>query len=158
MAAIVLAIVSTTAVLPFLAGLQQINEAARLHQATALGHAIMEEVLARSFYEPGEREPSPGPEDGEDSRAVYDNIDDFAGFSEEVTGLHDYLGETILDPAAEGFWREVSVDYVRCDGSGSLPDLGQQALDEDSLIHIQVRVYQREALLVTLDRIVSRED
>lgn len=151
-AASILAIVSATAALPFAAGLQQTNEAARLEQAVALGQAMMEEILARPFFDPSDPNASLGPELGETSRMDFNNIDDFHGFAETAETLSTFEEADIKDASADGFWRTVTVEYV------SFPGLGQAADDVNGLVHVQVRVYHKSALMVTLDRLVSREN
>ena len=150
LASTILAIVASAAVLPLAAGGQQVNAAAELEQATALGEAMMEEVLARPFFEPGQTAPTPGPDPGEGHRRQYKSIDDFSGFSESAGGLTDFLKTGISDTSVAGFWRTVSVQYV------TFPD--QDPSDVNSFMHVQVKVYHESVLLVTLDRIVSRED
>ncbi|MBN2560690.1 MAG: type II secretion system protein [Phycisphaerae bacterium] len=152
LASTILAIVAATATLPFTAGVQQVNEAAKLEQAVALGQAMMEEILARPFFEPDERIASPGPGPDETSRELFNNIDDFDGYAESVGDLRNFENAVITDPSSDGFWRDVSVDYV------SFPGLGQAGDDVNSFVHIRVRVYHNNALLVTLDRVASRED
>lgn len=150
LASTVLAIVSATASLPFAAGVQQANEAAKLEQAVALGEGMMEEILARPFSDPQDPAASPGPEADETSRDEFDNIDDFHGYSESSGNLRNFKNAAILDASAEGFWRTVTVEYV------TFPD--QDPSDVDSLVHIQVLVYHDSALLVTLDRLACREN
>ncbi|HVP11574.1 MAG TPA: prepilin-type N-terminal cleavage/methylation domain-containing protein, partial [Phycisphaerae bacterium] len=146
----VLAIVSASAALPFAAGIQQTNEAAKLEEAVALGQAMMEEILARPFFQPGNRVASPGPGTGETSRPLFDNIDAFDSYAESDHVAKNYQNVAITDASAAGFWRQVSVQYI------TLPTLSQAATDVNSLVHIQVQVYYNDALLVTLDRIAGR--
>lgn len=149
-AATVLSIVATSALLPFTAGASQALAAIRLQKATAYGQAMMEEVLARPFYGPDGSANAPGPDGAfEDRRDRYDDVDDFSGFTEQVTGMRDYLNQPISDPDATGLWRDVTVTYV------SFP--GQQALDTNSFVLVRVRVWDGNALLVTFHRLVARE-
>lgn len=150
MATTVLAIVAATAALPFAAGVQNAQAAAELEQAVELGEALMEEVLARPFFEVDIKQASPGPGAGEGSRELFNNIDDFHGYAEVAGDLRNFDNLPITDPALDGFHRSVSVQYV------AFP--GQAADDVNSFVHIQVQVYRDGALLVTLDRIASRED
>lgn len=151
LATTVLAIVAASAAFPFAAGVQQTNEAAKLEQAAALGQAMMEEIMARSFFEPNEPVASPGPGAGEDSRPLFNNIDDFHGYVEAGQTLRDFQDNTNSDPTLAGFWRQVSVQYV------TMPALNQAAYDVNSFVRIQVSVYHGSTLLVTLSRIASRE-
>ncbi len=151
LATTVLAIVAASAAFPFAAGVQQTNEAAKLAQAAALGQAMMEEILARSFFEPNEPVASPGPGPGEGSRPLFNNIDDFDGYVETSQTLRDFQGTATTDPTLAGFWRQVSVQYV------AMPALNQAVYDVNSFVRIRVDVYYGSTLLVTLSRIASRE-
>lgn len=150
LASTILAIIATTATLPFSAGTQNAKEAQKLERAVELAEAMMEEILARPFFAPGQSVPTPGPDSGETVRIQYDSIDDFDGYSENDQVLRNYKGGAITDPDVQGFWRLVSVAYV------SYPD--QQPGDVNSIIHIRVKVFYKTALQVTLDRVVTRED
>ncbi len=149
LAATVLAIVTASTALPFAAGVQQANQAARLDAAAALGQALMEEILGRPFYPPGTRAPSPGPETGE-TRDIYNSIDDFDGYSEQTIGLRNYLNQPITDTTLSGFWRDASVTYVSF--------TGQATGDTNSFARITVRVWDGNANLVTLVRLAARDD
>jgi len=150
MATAVLAIVAAAAALPFAAGTQQIQEAAELEHAVALGEALMEEILARPFYQYDERTASPGPETGENSRELYNNVDDFDGFDESTDVLRNFETTAITDVTAAGFLRKASVSYVRL--------ANQPADDRLAFVHVEVRVYHDGDLVVKLNRLVGRED
>lgn len=150
LASTLLAIVAASATLPFSAGAQNTAEAQKMEQAVELGTSMMEEVLARSFFEPGQSSPTPGPEAGEDVRLQYDSIDDFAGYSESDKVIRNFKNAPVTDSSMTGFWRDVAVTYV------SFPN--QQPGDTNSIAHVRVRVYHENVLMVTLDRLVSRED
>ncbi len=152
LAATVLAIVGATAMWPFIAGVQQAAEAARLEQAVALGQALMEEILARPFTDPNDKTNVLGPEPGETSRDQFDNIDDFHGLDELTDGLQNFLGNTITASSLVGFRRTATVQYV------SFAGLGQQATDTNSFVRIEVRVSENGVPLVRLCRIATREN
>lgn len=152
LSAVILAIVSASASLPFAAGLHQTNEAAKLETATILGQAMMEEIMARPFFEEDERVAAPGPGAGETSRILYNNIDDFDGLAEASGDLHDFMDLSVDDDWLDGYWREVTVQYVTLSG------LGQKTDDVNSFVHITVTVYYETLPLVRLDRLASRED
>ncbi len=149
-AATILTIVTASAALPFAAGVQQANEAARLENACALGQALMEEILAHPFFEPGDRTASPGPGAGETSRPLFNNIDDYHGYSESATGPRDYKNQPITDPAYTNMYRSVTAAYI------TFP--GQAASDTNSFVRVTVLVKDGNAVLVTLVRVVARED
>ena len=149
MAATVLTIVTASSALPFAAGVQQANCAARLEQTTAYGQALMEEILARPFFAPGSTA-SPGPDSGETSKNLFDSLDDFDGYNEVSTGMRDYQNQPINDSTATGIYRDASVQYISF--------TGQAVSDTNSFVRIIVRVWDGNANLVTLTRIASRED
>ncbi|HWL93196.1 MAG TPA: type II secretion system protein [Phycisphaerae bacterium] len=151
LAATILAIVAATATLPFAAGAQNSAEAQKLEQAVELGQAMMEEVLARPFFEPTQTTPSLGPDSGETSRTLYKSIDDFHGYSEASDKVvRSYKAEKVDDKAMTDYWRSVTVEYVTFSN--------MQPGDTNSLARVTVKVYRDTALLVTLSRLVSRED
>lgn len=159
LAATILSIVSAAAVLPFCAGTQQINEAARMQYAVALGEAMMEEVLARSFEDentqvvayvgmgPGiiqlPAEPAPT------GRTAFDSMLQFNGFTESAGNLKSYDEQVISDDEFQGYWRKVSVEYV------TFP--GQAVNDANRIIRIKVEVYRDTTLMMTLTRLATKE-
>lgn len=150
LATTVLAIVSASAALPFVAGVHQANEASRLEQAVALGQAMMEEILTRPVLDPTGRGATPGPESGETARNLFDNIDDFHGYTEQTVGLRDYMNQPITNATLSGFWRDATVQYVTF--------TNQQTADTNAYAKIVVRVWDGTANMVTLTRIAARED
>ena len=75
-----------------------------LARATQLAHSLLEEVLSQRFDEllepSGGNWSAVGPDPGESDRSRYDDVDDFDGFSEAMTG------------GLAGFTRSVEVVYV----------------------------------------------
>jgi len=150
LAATILAVVAASATLPFISGTQQMQASARLEQATALGQALMEEILARPFFEPAERLAAPGPGPGETTRNLFNNIDDFHGLTESAGNVRNYQNTLVTDAGTSGLWRTASVQYV------TFP--GQDAADVNSFVHIHVTVFDGTDPIVALDRIAARED
>ncbi len=72
------------------AGTQQSVAVADIRLATELAEAMMEEILALPWDDPGGAS-APGPEAGE-TRASFDNVDDFAGYSEAAGAVVDATG------------------------------------------------------------------
>jgi Tfp pilus assembly protein PilV len=146
LASTILAVVGATATLPFVAGTQNVQESAKVEQAVALGQALMEEILARPFFDGADRTPSPGPEADEANRFAYRNVDDFHGYSESDRVLRTFSNAAVNDESLNGFWRTASVQYISI--SGSSP----------AFVRITVNVHFHDTLLVTLTRIAARED
>jgi len=150
LASTILAITAAAAALPFAAGTQNAQAALELEQAVELGDALMDEILARPFLAPADPTVALGPDAGETFRKYYNAIDDFHGLTEQGDVLRNYKEVALADASLDGFWRDVAIEYV------SFPE--QQAGDVNSFVHVQVRVHRGNKLLVTLDRLVSRED
>lgn len=150
LSAMILAIVSASATLPFIAGTQQVQSSARIEQATAFGEALMEEILARPFLAPGDPTTTPGPEANDTSRDQFKNMDDFDGLTESSGAMRNYQNAAIDNPDASGLRRTAKVEYVAF--------AGQASDDVNAFVHIQVKVYDGNDPVVTLDRIASREN
>lgn len=155
LASTILAIVAASVSLPFVAVAQQMNASAEIDTAVRLGEELMEEILARPFYAPGETEPLPGPEASEKARRYYNAVDDFKNYTEyKGSGVkrhvEDYSGAVITGGDLDGFWRQVNVVYVR---------MPEQAADSSdySFMRIRVRVHRDDRLLHNLIRIKGRE-
>lgn len=91
LATILLATTVTVVVGAVLAGHQQTCEAGDTRRAVALVEAMMEEILALPYDDP-DGASAPGPEAGESSRAAFDNIDDYHGYSEAAGAVADAAG------------------------------------------------------------------
>lgn len=127
------------------AGQMQATESLRGARATALAEALLEEVLSKSFSEPGGGSTF-GLEAGESTRAHYDDMDDYAGFTEAAGSLTDVSG--MAYPA----------EYQRCTRmvtctleSKSLTGIGSATPG----LTITVTVSESGAPLVTLARFVA---
>ena len=73
------------------AGHQLTYDAMREARAQALAEALIDEVISLPYDDP-EGETVMGPDTGETSRSLYDNIDDFNGYLEEAGALADADG------------------------------------------------------------------
>lgn len=154
-ASTILAIVAASVSLPFVAVTQQMIGAREVEIAVDLGEELMEEILARPFYAPGETAPTPGPEADEKQRKYFDSVDDFSDYTEykgtkATQHLEDYRGVAVTDDDMNGYWRKVRIEYVR---------MADQATDDSdySFVRITVGVYRDRRLLFTLVRIKTRE-
>ncbi len=92
--------------LAVVAGQAQAVEAMRRARAGTLAESLMEEILALPYNDPAGAS-AMGPEAGETSRALYDNIDDYHGFSEPAGALADRAG-TAYGTEYQRFSRQVS--------------------------------------------------
>jgi MSHA pilin protein MshD len=146
-AATILAITVTAVTLPFTAGAQNEQDSARLTLAVAYAQELMEEILSRPFDDPGGGM-TPGPEAGETSRDLYDNIDDYHGYSEADGQIKDMYGLAATDRLAAGLSRSVAAEYVYV--------AGQDTSGSPTFIRVTVTVRYRGRPLVTLQRMVYR--
>jgi type II secretory pathway pseudopilin PulG len=151
LAATILAIISASASLPFSAGVHQANEAAKLRRAATYAQQMMEEIMARPYYEPG-LPINLSPEADDTDRTKFDDVGEFHGFNEKSTGLRNYRNEDINDPDAPGWWRDVQVTFV------VFPM--QQGGDTNGFQRVRVRVFDGNTTtpLLTIYRLASLEE
>lgn len=149
LAAMVMAIVASTAMLPFAAGMQNIQEANKLERAVSLGQALMEEILARPFDEVASTVTRTAPAVGDKNRSNYSTIKQFNGYSESDKEARDFKGNVIASSWVDNYWRVASVTGV------TYPE--QNSTDTGNLVRVEVLVYYGDALLVRLGRLVARE-
>ncbi len=149
LAATILATVAAAAALPFSAGLRQVQQAARIEQAAWLGAALMDEILAHPFDDPDQPGVyNLGPDAGESDRASFDNIDDYHGYSEALTGARSASGSPLTATGAAGLYRTVTIQHL---------DLPGQAVTPTKLfIEIVVSVWDGTTNLVSFRRYVTR--
>ncbi len=149
LAAMIMAIVASTAMLPFAAGMQHIQEANKLERAISLGQGLMEEILARPFDEVASTVTRTAPAAGDKDRSNYSTIKQFNGYSESDKEARDFKGNVIASSWVDGYWRMATVTGV------TYPE--QNATDTGNLVRVEVQVYLNDALMVALDRLVARE-
>ncbi len=76
--------------------------------AGALADQLMQEILALPFEEPGGSGGALGPDAGETGRALFDDVDDYDGFSEATIALRDGTARSGLT----GWSRSVRVERL----------------------------------------------
>ncbi len=80
-------------------------------RAVSLLEATMAEVMSKAYFDPDDAGlVAPGPDTGETSRSLYDNHDDYHGFSEATGALTDHAGNAYPSEYAR-FTRTVSTSY-----------------------------------------------
>lgn len=149
LASMILAIVASSAMLPFAAGMQNILEAGKLERAVSLGQGLMEEILARPFDEVASTVTRTAPVTGDKNRANYSTIKQFNGYSESDKEARDFKGNAIASNWVDGYWRTATVTGV------TYPE--QNPADVGNLVRVDVFVYLDDALMVKLSRLVARE-
>ena len=145
MASTILAMAIFGILVPFSTGAQNQQTDARYTMAVNLAQELLEEILSKPFYDP-QGPSAPGPEAGETSRSLFDNIDDYDGYSEPDGGIVDHDGHAITDPIAKGLTRQASCAYVYVTGQ----DHGAGA----TFIRITVTVSYKGMAVVSLKRLV----
>ena len=149
LAAMVMAIVASSAMLPFAAGMQNIQEANKLERAVSLGQALMEEILARPFDAVASTVTRTAPVTGDKNRSNYSTIKQFNGYSESDKEARNYKGDVISSTWVDNYWRVATVTGV------TYPE--QNATDTGNLVRVEVFVYYNDQLMVRLVRLVARE-
>lgn len=146
LASVVLAttIMALTAPFSTAARNDQIN--ARRTLAVSLAQELMEEILAQRFTEadPG-LERNLGPDIGETARYLFDNIDDYDGYSDAVGSIADIEGQVIDTPQADGLSRHVTTSYAYV--------AGQDTSRQPTFVRIVVEVRYQGQAIVTLKRL-----
>lgn len=79
-------------------------------RASALADALMEEIASEPYEDPNGAT-TPGPDAGETSRSLFNNIDDFHGYSEKAGALADASGKT-YPSEYQRFARSVTCVYT----------------------------------------------
>lgn len=143
-ASVILVMAVTAITLPFTAGMQHQSDDSRRTLAVNLAQELMEEILAKPFYDPGGNN-TVGPEYGE-TRFTFDNIDDYDGYTETAGHIIGADGQTVTDPAAAGLSRTVTAKYVYV--------AGQNQSEQPTFIRVCVEVDYKGQTLATLSRLV----
>lgn len=91
------------------AGQMQTYEALHQLRGMSLAEALVEEVQALPYDDP-ESAPDAGPDAGETGRDLFDNADDFDGFSETAGNVVDADGASYGD-AFDSFGRAATASY-----------------------------------------------
>lgn len=107
MASIILAFSAIAVSQAILAGHQQTDAALHHRRAMDLTDALMEEILRLPYDDP-DGASNPGPEAGESNRTLFDNIDDYHGFS-QAAGSVDDLGGSAYPAPYQVFGRSATV-------------------------------------------------
>ena len=143
----ILALAAAALAVPLLAGAKQRAHIAEKARAQFLAQQLMEEILSLPFDDP-DGQSSPGPEPGETSRSLFDNIDDYHGLQEPAGQMYGPDQTPITDPHLAEFSRQVSVQYVHL---GS-----QQSSDPYTFARVTVIVRRNGKAMARLVRIVSK--
>jgi prepilin-type N-terminal cleavage/methylation domain-containing protein len=99
-------------------GAQNVARADHASRGARLGRDLMEEIRSKAYDDPNQT-PLFGPESGETTRAAFDDLDDYNGWTESAGSLQTAAGET-YDADDQRFSRSVTVTDV----SQSVSDLG----------------------------------
>jgi len=147
LATVVLAIAAAGVLLPFTGGAKVRTEGIRRTLAANLASDLMEEIINKPFNDP-DGVFHPGPDDGE---TVFDNIDDYDGYSEAEGQIKDAAGEIITDSNYTKFSRTATCEYV------TVPQQPLQSEPENCnfiLVTVQVKYNGRE--IVNIKRLISK--
>jgi len=145
LAAVILATSITAVTMPMT--IVTVNDADESRQAlaTSLVHELMEEILARPFYDP-QGTSGPGPEVGETHRGLFDNVDDYHGYTEAPGEITTMDGVVVDGVPATGLSRQVLATYVYVSG--------QDTGDSPTFIRVSVTVKHGSRVLVSVTRLV----
>lgn len=146
-ASAMLAFIASAIMVPFAAGIQNDRFCGVHTEAIALGQDLMEDILALPFYDPDTPENlTPGPDGGEFTRATFDNVDDYDGYSESDGVITLALTGIEPDDVTDGLWREVTATYIH------LP--GQDAGNPANACRVTVTVYYNSEEVTSMTRLI----
>jgi len=91
LAAVLLALAVVGVSQAVVAGQMQAYAALHRRRGVELAEALLDEVLRLPYSDP-DGASSPGPESGETSRASFDNLDDYHGFSQAAGSITEFSG------------------------------------------------------------------
>jgi len=151
LASTLLAMGASAVLLPFNVGAQSELEDARRTLALYLGREMMEEVISKPFDDP-DGLGGMGPDGGETSRALFDNIDDFDGYKDGYSEVIDRIvginSQTIDGVALEGLHRKVTIKYLHVSGQ----DVG----DDPNFVSVEVEMEYKGNSILELRRLVHK--
>jgi len=151
LASTMLAMGASAVLLPFSVGAQNEQEDARRTLALYLGRELVEEIISKPFDDP-QGSDGIGPDSGESSRALFDNIDDYDrymdGYGTPIGRIVGMNKQAIGGVAIDGLRREVVVRYIHVSGQ----DFG----DAPNFVRVEVIMKYMGDELLTLRRLVHK--
>lgn len=145
LAAVVLAAAITAVTMPMTVAVVNEHEESRQTLATGLAQELMEEILSQPFHDP-QGTSEPGPEIGESSRDLFDNVDDYHGYAESAGEIVTMDGDVVDDPVGGSLSRDASATYVYV--------TGQPVDGSPDFIRVMVTVKYGSRSMISLTRLV----
>ena len=105
---VVLSIAVFAVLSTLLAGEQQLQEADHALAASRFARDLLEEIVAKPYEDPQEPGKTPGPEQGESDRTLFDDCDDYDKFHENPGEARNGAG-TPYEPNQQVFKRRAKV-------------------------------------------------
>ena len=115
-ATVLLAILTAAVSGALMAGRQQSKTARDTLSASFLARALMDEITRLPFSDPSGYT-SMGPDQNETSRSLYNNVDDYSGYTDGPNTLADIAGQT-YSSTYQVFTRTVTMSAVSTSPSG----------------------------------------
>lgn len=143
-AASILAIVSAAISGALSAGRQEAANAQDTVRATMLARALIEEIIRLPYADP-QGYTTLGPDSGESSRALFDNVDDYSGYTDGPSNLTSVDG-TAYPSDLQGFTRSVSMTAATFTPTGWSPGI--------SGLLVTVTVQKNSATVCQLQRVL----
>ena len=115
-ATVLLAILTAAVSGALMAGRQQSKLARDTLAASFLAQSLMDEIIRLPFSDPSGYT-AMGPDTGETSRSLYNNVDDYSGYTDGPNGITDIAGNT-YSSTYQVFTRSVSMTAVSTSPAG----------------------------------------
>lgn len=149
-AIVILGIATAGVLLPFTNGAVTQAEGVNRTLAAKLARDMMEQILLRPFHDPDGSSYyyQLGPDSGETTMDLFDNIDDFHGYTEAQGQVKDALGSVFSDSKYAKFSRDVICEYV------TVPQ--EKGVGTPKFIRVTVRVYYSGNKIAAINRLVTK--
>jgi Tfp pilus assembly protein PilV len=147
-ASVILALATVAVLGPVLASQQQAQAIDSGSETLVLAQQLMEEITAKPFADPTDGNTVMGAGADETDRSLFDNADDYHGYSDTSKTLVAMSGASVGDAAGDVYTRTVKVEY-RSSPSGGVVLSGDFAL-------ITVTVTPPDGTPVQLHKLVTR--
>jgi len=113
-----------------------------------LAQDLMDEIMGKPFYDPDSpADLTPGPDTGESSRQMFDNVDDYHGLTEPTGALQLPDGSALDSPRLSNFSRTATAQYVY------QPE--QDPLADPTFILVTVQVQDGSVLMAELKYLIG---
>jgi type II secretory pathway pseudopilin PulG len=111
LATAMLSLATVSIISPINASYEQQQYSHEMTRSSSLANDLMDEIACRPFVDPNQPLGGLGPEPGEVSRNLFDNIDDYHGYTDSTSDLKSISGATVESSTGGVYIRSVAMVY-----------------------------------------------